>query len=90
MCLHVRIATSRETLFAPIASERCGRGRGGLHGWIDDDHDGSAVRSVVGSKFTERGLSLAWLKSEVHCSRNKSCERAFETWATMGHSITPV
>ena len=51
MCLHVRIATSRETLFAPIASERCGRGRGGLHGWIDDDHDGSAVRGSVGRRF---------------------------------------
>ena len=51
MCLHVRIATSRETLFAPIASERCGRGRGGLHGWIDDDHDGRAVRGSVGRRF---------------------------------------
>eukprot|EP00956_Cyclotella_meneghiniana_P000497 scaffold556_cov58-Cyclotella_meneghiniana.AAC.15 len=28
------------------------------------------VRSVVGSKFTERGLSLAWLKSEVHAVRD--------------------
>lgn len=53
VCLHVRIVTSRETLFPSIASECCGRGGGGLHGWIDDDHGGEGF-------FTEKGLSLAW------------------------------
>ena len=49
-----RDGASGETELAPIAGQGCGRGGGGLHRWVENDHGG-------GRKFTNKASTLVQL-----------------------------